>query len=146
VGRRFGPVVRVEGAKELARAFRQAGGSTRELSAAYRAIARELVPPAQRNAPTRTGRLASSTRGLARSTAAVLAAGGARVPYAGVIHFGNPSVKTYPAREGAKRSTGTLGIIRPQPWLYRTIDERRDEVFEAFEANVAAVLRRHGLM
>jgi hypothetical protein len=141
-----GPVVRVEGAKELARAFRRAGGSTRELSGAYRAIARELVPPAQRAAPRRTGRLADSTRGLARSTAAILAAGGARVPYAGVIHFGNPSVRTYPAKSGAKRATGTLGVIRPQPWLYRTLDSRRDEVLEAFDRNVAALLRRHDLM
>jgi hypothetical protein len=141
-----GPVVRVEGAKELARAFRRAGGSTRELSGAYRTIARELVPPAQRAAPRRTGRLAGSTRGLARSTSAILAAGGARVPYAGVIHFGNPSVKTYPARSGTKRETGTLGVIRPNPWLYRTLDSRRDEVLEAFDRNVAALLRRHDLM
>jgi hypothetical protein len=142
-----GPVVRVEGARELARAFRAAGGQTRELSGAYRQLAREFAGPARSAAPSRTGALAGSTRGLARSTAAILAAGSARVPYAGVIHWGNPSVKTYPARAaGAKRSTGTLGVIRANPWLYNVVDKRRDEVLEAFDRNVAELLRRQGLM
>lgn len=142
-----GPVVRVEGAKELSRAFRAAGGTAKELSAAYRAIARELVPPAQREAPVGpTGRLAASTRGLGQRTRAILSAGSARVPYAGPIHFGNPTVKTFPAHKaGARRSSGTLGIIRPNPWLYRTADQRRDEVVASFEANVGTVLRKYGL-
>lgn len=146
MGRR-GPVVQVEGARELSRAFREAGGSVRELSGAYRAIAQELVPPARREAPSRTGRLAASTRGLGQRTRAVLAAGNARsVPYAGPIHFGNPSPKTYPAHRGkGVRKTGTLGVIRPNPWLYRVTDARRDEVLDAFQANVGEVLRRQGL-
>lgn len=141
-----GPVVKVEGARELSRAFREAGGSVRELSGAYRTIARELVPPARRAAPVRSGKLAASTKGLGQRTRAILAAGSARVPYAGVVHFGNPSAKTYPAHRGkGLRKTGTLGVISPNPWLYRVADERRDEVRAAFEANVGDVLRRHGL-
>jgi len=141
-----GPVVRVEGAAELSRSFRAAGGSVRELSGAYRTIARQLVPPAQREAPRRTGRLAASTRGLGQRTRAVLTAGSRTVPYAGPIHFGNPTVKTYPARKlDARRSSGTLGRIRPNPWLYRTADHRRDEVVQAFDDNVGAVLRRYKL-
>jgi hypothetical protein len=142
-----GPVVRVEGAAELSRSFRAAGGTVRELSGAYREIARSLVPPAQREAPKGpTGRLAKSTRGLGQRTRAVLAAGTKAVPYAGPIHFGNPSKKTYAAhKSGAKRSTGTLGVIRPNPWLYRTADHRRGEVVDAFETNVGTVLRGYGL-
>jgi len=141
-----GPVVRVEGAKELSRAFRDAGGSVKELSGAYREIARSLVPPAKREAPERSGRLAASTRGLGQRTAAILTAGSARVPYAGPIHFGNPSTKTFPARKAnPKRSTGTLGVIRPNPWLYRTADRRRDEVVEMFDDHVGKVLRAKGL-
>lgn len=142
---RGAPTIAVEGAKELARDFRAAGKRASELSGAYRAIARELVPPAQREAPRRTGRLAASTRGGGTKTAAILRAGSARVPWAGPIHFGNPTPKTYPARAGAMRSTGTLGRIAPNPWLYRTIDARRDEVLEAFEEHVGAALRRNGL-
>ena len=141
-----GPVIRVEGATELSRSFRAAGGTVRELSGAYREVARSLVPPAQREAPSRTGKLARSTRGLGQRTRAILTAGTRAVPYAGPIHFGNPSVKSYPARKsGAKRTSGTLGVIRANPWLYRTADHRRDEVVDAFEANVGATLRRYGL-
>jgi hypothetical protein len=142
-----GPVVRIEGAAELSRSFRAAGGTVKELSGAYRTIARQLVPPAQREAPKGpTGRLAASTRGLGQRTRAILTAGSARVPYAGPIHFGNPSVKTYPAhKNNPRRRSGTLGIIRPNPWLYRTADSRRDEVVQAFDDNVGAVLRAHNL-
>jgi hypothetical protein len=141
-----GPVVRVEGAAQLSKAFRAAGGTVRELSGAYREVARSLVPPAQRAAPRRSGKLAASTRGLGQRTRAILAAGSARVPYAGPIHFGNPSAKTYPARiANPKRSTGTLGVIRPNPWLYRTADHRRAEVVEVFDDHVGATLRKYGL-
>lgn len=142
-----GPVVRVEGARELARSFRQAGGSARELAGAYRAIARQLAGPARAAAPVGpTGRLAASVRGTARSTAAVLAAGGARVVYAGPVHYGVPRARTYPARKpNAKRATGTLGPIRPNPWLYRVTDSRRDEVLEAFDREVVDLLRRYDL-
>jgi hypothetical protein len=131
------PVVEVVGAKELAREFKRAGGNVRDLSGAYRTIARELVPPAKRNAPRRSGRLEASTRGAGTKTAAILRAGSARVPYAGVIHFGNPTKKSYPG--------GTLGVIRPNPWLYRTTDQRRDEVVDLFDKHVGDVLRRNGL-
>jgi hypothetical protein len=141
------PVVKIEGAKELSRSFRAAGGTVKELSGAYREVARLLVPPAQREAPVGpTGRLAASTRGRGQRTRAILTAGTARVPYAGVIHFGNPTVKTFPSRKATpKRSTGTLGRIRPNPWLYRTADHRRKEVVEAFDDHVGTVLRRYGL-
>jgi hypothetical protein len=137
----------VDGARELSRSFREAGGSVRELSGAYREVARALVPPAQRAAPVGpTGRLARSVKGKGQRTRAILAAGGGRVPYAAVVHFGNPSVKTYPTHKAnAKRATGTLGVIRPNPWLYRVADERRSEVLEAFDANVARVLEGAGL-
>ena len=142
-----GPVVRIEGAAELSRQFRAAGGTVKELSGAYRTIARQLVPPAQREAPRGpSGRLAASTRGLGQRTRAVLTAGSRAVPYAGPIHFGNPSVKTFPAhKSNPRRRSGTLGIIRPNPWLYRTADSRRDEIVEAFDHNVRTVLRQHGL-
>lgn len=142
-----GPVIRVEGAAELSRSFRSAGGTVKELSGAYREIARSLVPPAQREAPRGpTGRLAASTKGLGQRTRAILQAGSRGVPYAGPVHFGNPTVKTYPARKASpKRATGTLGVIRPNPWLYRTVDHRRDEVIEAFDEHVGTVLRRYGL-
>jgi len=141
-----GPVIRVEGAAELSRSFRAAGGTVKELSGAYRTVARSLVPPAQREAPRGpTGKLAASTKGLGQRTRAILTAGSRAVPYAGPIHFGNPTTKTYPAHASGARSSGTLGAIAPNPWLYRTADHRRAEIIETFEANVGTVLRRYGL-
>lgn len=150
VSRRSGPIgIEVEGATQLARDFREAGHDAKELSAAYRAIAKELVPPARREAPRRSGRLAGATRGSGTRTAAILSAGSKKVPYAGAIHFGNPSRKTYPAGVNRTtmgiRSTGTLGVIAPNPWLYEVVDSRRDEVLEAFDRNVGETLRRHNL-
>lgn len=142
-----GPVVRVEGAAELSRQFRAAGGTVKELSGAYRAIAQELVPPARREAPDGpTGRLAASTRGRGQRTRAILTAGSRAVPYAGPIHFGNPTKKTYPAHKAnPRRSSGTLGRIRPNPWLYRTADHRREEVVASLNEHVNGVLRRYNL-
>jgi hypothetical protein len=140
------PIVRVEGAAELSRDFRAAGGSVRELSGAYRAIARQLAGPAQAAAPNRSGKLARSVRGRGRRTAAILTAGSARVPYAGPTHWGVPRTRTYPAHNGTgKRTTGTLGARPANPWLYRTAAGRRDEIAQALEDNVGAVLRRYGL-
>ena len=69
----------------------------KELSGAYRKVAQQLVPPAQREAPQgRSGDLAASTRGLGQRTRAILTAGTARVPYAGPMHFGNPTVEDVP--------------------------------------------------
>jgi hypothetical protein len=141
-----GPVVRVEGAKQLSKQFRDAGGTVKELSAAYREVARTLVGPARAAAPHRSGDLAGNVRGLGQRTSAQLAAGSAKVPYAGPIHFGNPTVKTFDAhKQGARRSSGTLGIIKPNPWLYRTADKRRDQITDAFDEHVGRTLRQHGL-
>ena len=141
------PVVRVEGAKELSKRFRDAGGTVKELSGAYRAVARSLVPPAQSAAPHgASGDLARSVKGLGQRSQAQLAAGSAKVPYAGPIHFGNPTVKTFPARKlNPKRVSGTLGVIKPNPWLYRTADKRRGEIVDTFDEHVGKVLRAHGL-
>jgi hypothetical protein len=143
-----GAAVKVEGAKELARAFRNAGNDAKQLSAAYRTIARQLAPVARQEAPVGpTGRLSASVRGLARQTGAQLAVGSARIRYAGPVHFGNPSPKTYPATRGrGLRSTGTLGVIAPNPFLYEAVDKRRDDIVRAFDDNVVSLLRDHGLM
>ena len=140
------PIVKIEGAAELAKQFRAAGGMVRDLSGAHRAIARELLPDAKHEAPSRSGRLARAHRAKGTRSSASIAAGGARVPYAGVIHFGNPTKKTYPARSGASRATGTLGVIGPNPWLYRALKRNDDRIVELYEENVGQLLRAAGLL
>jgi hypothetical protein len=82
--------VYVEGYKELQAALRQIAST---LPAALREInldvATDLVPAARQLVRSRTGRLAASVRPLASQRAATLAAGGARIPYAPLNHWGS---------------------------------------------------------
>ena len=94
------PVVGVAGARELRRTLKAAGDDLEDLKAVNATIARYVALRAAAMAPRRSGTLAGSVRGNQAKTMARVAAGGARVPYAGPIHWG------WPRRH-----------IRPQPFL-----------------------------
>ena len=96
-------VVQVVGARQLRRALTAAGDDLEDLKAANRAVAGLVVASARPATPHRSGVLAGSVRGSGTKTAAVVRAGSARVPYAGVIEYG------WPARH-----------ITAQPWLIDT--------------------------
>lgn len=85
-----GPVVRVDGARELRRTLKAAGDDLTDLKAVNATIARYVALRAAAMSPRRSGRLAGSVRGNQAKTMAAVRAGGARVPYAGVIHWGWP--------------------------------------------------------
>jgi hypothetical protein len=95
-----GPVVKVEGARELRRALRGVEGGLEDLKETHRKVVAVVVPVGRSKGPRRTGRLLGSVRGSGTKTGAVVRAGGARVPYGNPIHWG------WPARH-----------IRAQPWL-----------------------------
>jgi hypothetical protein len=84
------PVVRVEGARELRRTLKAAGNDLEDLKKVNATIARYVALRAAAMAPRRSGRLAGSVRGNQAKTMAAVRAGGARVPYANVIHWGWP--------------------------------------------------------
>jgi len=84
------PVVRVDGARELRRTLKAAGDDLEDLKAVHSTIARYVALRAAAMAPRKSGRLAGSIRGNQAKTAATVRAGGARVPYAGPIHWGWP--------------------------------------------------------
>ena len=92
--------VQVQGARQLRSTMRKAGADMTQLNDTHRAVSGYVAAQGQVRAPKRTGRLAGSVRGSAARTAATVRAGGARVPYAGVIHYG-----------WERRN------IRPQPFL-----------------------------
>jgi hypothetical protein len=98
-----GPVMRVEGARTLRASLKAAGLSVQDLKDAHRQVADQVLAASRPVAPHRTGRLAASMRASGTQTAAIVRAGGARVPYAGPIHWG------WPARH-----------IKAQPWLADT--------------------------
>lgn len=83
--------VKVEGLPQLRRAFRQLEADTADLKAANAAVATAVAAASIPRAPRRTGRLASSVRGNRALSKATVSAGGARVPYAGPVHWGWPA-------------------------------------------------------
>jgi hypothetical protein len=98
-------VVRVDGGPRLRRTLRQAGADMVDLKDANARIAAMVAALARSMAPvgvgTRApGSLRASIRGNRAMARARVSAGGARVPYAGPVHWG------WPARG-----------IRPRPFL-----------------------------
>jgi len=86
-----GPVVTVEGVKRLARTLREFGVGLDDLKDANAAASAMVAREGASRAPRRSGALAASVRGSRQAARAVVAVGGARVPYAGPIHWGWPA-------------------------------------------------------
>lgn len=84
------PVVQVEGARELRASMKAAGEDLGDLKDAHSQVAGFVAGAASAAAPHRSGALAGTVRGNRAATSAVVKAGGAAVPYAGVIHWGWP--------------------------------------------------------
>ena len=97
------PIVQVDGAKRLRRELKRAGVDLADLRKPNMEAARIVSTASQPRAPRRTGALAGSTRPGASRTSGTIRAGGARVPYANVIHWG------WPAHN-----------IKANPWLAET--------------------------
>lgn len=83
--------VTVEGLPELRRQLRQLVGDVADLKAAHAAAASTVAAAASSRAPRRSGKLAASVRGNKAASRASVMAGGARLPYAGPIHYGWPA-------------------------------------------------------
>ena len=120
--------IKVEGLNKLVRQLKQLNPDlVDEMKRANRDIADSLVPVAKRKAPKRTGRLADSIRSSGQARSGVVRAGKARVPYAGPIHFGWASRR-----------------IRPQPFLYDALDERRSVIEREYVSRVDKIVRKVG--
>ena len=120
-----GPVVTVVGGRELRRDLKRAGGDLKQLREPNLAAAQVVSSSARTGAPRRSGALAASTRPGATQRAAIVRAGGARVPYAGVIHYGWP-----------RRS------IRPQPYILSAASRTEPQWLREYVDHLNAVLAR----
>ena len=78
-------------------------------------VAEIIIGESKKYVPVLTGALAQSVRNASTKKSAKVRAGNVGVPYAGPIHFGWPS-------RG----------IRPNPFFYDAIDNRRDEVRDRY--------------
>lgn len=99
-----------------------------DMKPAHKKAAEIVVAGARRFVPIQTGALRDSLRAIARQKAGVVRVGSASVPYAGPIHFG------WPARR-----------IRPNPFIYDALDERRSEVVRLYDERMREVIKKHGL-
>lgn len=100
-----------------------------EFLAENKAVAEIVIGDAKRFVPVLSGALAESVRNASTKKAAKIRAGyGTRVEYAGPIHFGWPSRR-----------------IKPQPFIYDAIDQRRDEVRQRYDALVSRLIDKYDL-
>lgn len=121
--------IQVEGAKQLRRALTDMGDdSVDEMRVVNLEGVEMVLGTALTRVPVRTGKLKATVRGSATKTRGTIRAGKKKVPYAGVVHFGNPH-------------TG----IEPNMFLYDAIDARRDEVITVYENFVQGLKRKHNL-
>ena len=120
--------IKIRGAKELRRELRKMGDDMQDLKELNLTVATMVAERAKDIVPRRTGNLADTIRPAGTKTAGRVRAGFKRVPYAGVIHFG------FPARG-----------IKPQPFLYDALDQRRGEVFDAYFKGVKKIQKKAGL-
>jgi len=122
------PSITVEGARELRAALKAVEGGIADLKTVHADAAGIVEKRAGEIVPRLSGALFNSLRSSGQQTAGVVRAGSAGVPYAGIIHFGS-----------AARN------IRPQPYLYDAIDDRRKEVVEVFEQRVNELIKKNDL-
>lgn len=120
-----GPSIQVEGARELRAALKRAADDMADLKAANHDAAQIVADEAKSIVPQLTGRLSGTIRANTAKATAIVKAGGAGIPYAGVIHFGWPGHN-----------------IEPQPFLYDALDHRRDDVIAAYEKAIQPVIDR----
>ena len=118
-------LVRLEGARELRRTLRAAGDDLGDLKRAHAEAAGIVVPVAQAGAPRETGKLAATIRGSGTKTQAIVRAGFAAVPYAGVQEWG------WPARN-----------IPAQPYLIPAGQATEPAWIGAYEAEVDRILAK----
>jgi hypothetical protein len=117
--------VEVEGGPQLRRAFKRMEGRTEDLKDAHAAAGEIVAAEARTIVPVVSGRLMNDIRSSRAVGGASVLAGRSRVPYAGPIHFG-----------------WTARNIEPQPFLYEALDDRRDEVVERYEKEIASLVRK----
>lgn len=118
--------VRVRGLGKTLRAMERAGTDAGNMRDLMQSLGEIVVSAA--NPPDASGALSSTVRAGRGKTKAVVRAGGARAPYAGVIHYG------WPARG-----------IAPQPFLTDALNAKRADIFRALDRGIADLLRSNNL-
>lgn len=120
--------VRVEGLTKTLKALERFGVEVDDLKDVMAGIAEKGARLAEKYAPKRSGALARTVRGNRARGKAVVAAGKARVPYAGAINYG-----------WKKRG------IQPALFMQRADQELAPEAVRMLEDGLTEVVRKAGL-
>lgn len=118
--------VSVKGLSRTLRALSAAGADAQDMKDLMHEIGMTVVRSA--TPPRRTGTLANTLRAGKGKTKAVVRAGGARAPYAGVVHYGDP------ARN-----------IAPQPFLLSALRNKRGDVLQQLDDGLGELLKKNNL-
>jgi phage gpG-like protein len=113
----------VEGGRQLRKSLKDVEDGLKDLKAAHAEAAGIVAEAAMAGAPRRSGRLAGSIRPSGTKTAAIVRAGGARIPYAGVQEYGWPrhNIPAQPYIVPAAHDTESTWIARYQDAVDRLL-------------------------
>lgn len=118
--------VRVEGLNELVRSSRRVDKDLpKQMRVIHLKVGAPVAARAEALSPRLTNRLSGSVKATATQRVAQVRAGGARVPYAGVIHWG------WPAHN-----------IEPQKFLLEAISASHAEVLQIYELEMERFVER----
>lgn len=120
--------VEVKGLRETIRSLERLGVAASDLKGAMTKIGAIVADAGHDLAPTLTGALAASIRPGRAKNRAVVRAGGASIPYAGVIHYGWPGHN-----------------IEPNPFLTDALAAKQAEALTTLDAELRDLIRRYGL-
>jgi hypothetical protein len=121
-----GYTVTIKGVNEVIRSLKQYQGAVDDLKDANAAIGNKVAVTAKATAPYLSGRLAGTVRANRAMKKVQMKAGGAAVPYAGVIEYG------WPARN-----------IEAQPYLRRAAWDNREYAKQQYSVNLQAIARKY---
>jgi phage gpG-like protein len=79
---------RVEGLRETVRTLQRLGVEDQDLKAGFKKAGNIVVGESKTIVPVLSGKLSNSIKASNTKNKSLVRAGGARVPYAGVIHYG----------------------------------------------------------
>lgn len=123
-----GAQIRIEGLRATLRALQSSGADMSAMPDVMHALGMLVADTARPRVPRLSGRMVGTLRAGRGKTKAVIRMGGARVPYAGVIHYG------WPARG-----------IRAQPVLAQAHAEAMPRVLAHLDDALTDILRDNNL-
>lgn len=119
--------LRIEGLGKTLRAATAAGADAEDMKSLMHTLGMLVVRAAR--PPRDSGDLTGTLRAGRGKTKAVVRAGGARAPYAGVIHYG------WPAHH-----------IEPHPFLTEALAATRPQILDQLDKGLGDLLAKHNLI